>query len=121
MRPVERLAVYKVQQQAVKLLEPLIERLERHAPATADQIDRALDSMSFNTAEGASEHKPREKARFYRIARRSGNEVLEGLCARAAKRHLTPEEIDPPYSLLNRACAMLVNLAKKFEEPNDSP
>ena len=40
----------------------------------ADQLRRASTSISFNIAEGAGEYAPADKARFYRIARRSATE-----------------------------------------------
>ena len=39
-----------------------------------DQLRRASTSIALNLAEGAGEFAPREKARFYRIARRSAVE-----------------------------------------------
>ena len=39
-----------------------------------DQLDRASTSIPLNIAEGAGEFSPSEKARFYRMARRSATE-----------------------------------------------
>ncbi len=44
-----------------------------------DQIDRAAGSVVANIAEGAAEFAPKEKARFYRMARRSAIEVAAWL------------------------------------------
>jgi four helix bundle protein len=41
----------------------------------ADQLLRACTSIVLNLAEGVAEFAPREKARFYRIARRSAAEA----------------------------------------------
>jgi four helix bundle protein len=49
-------------------------RLPPGRAALADQLDRAAVSIPLNIAEGAGEFARREKARFYRIARRSATE-----------------------------------------------
>ena len=44
--------------------------------AVRDQLDRASLSVVLNTAEGAGRFAPRDKARFYSIARGSANETV---------------------------------------------
>jgi len=41
-----------------------------------EQLQRAADSVVLNIAEGAGEFSSKEKARFYRIARRSAVECV---------------------------------------------
>ena len=83
----------------------------------ADQLDRASASIVLNIAEGAGEFARREKARFYRIARRSATEcaavldiagerdidIEEGLKRRAKKQ-------------LGKLVAMLVGMSKWAED-----
>ncbi len=46
-----------------------------------DQLIRAAISIAMNIGEGAGEYAPREKARFYRMARRSASEAISGFDA----------------------------------------
>ncbi len=70
----ERLEVYRA---ALAFLQ-IVESLREGAPAIrrhlSDQLDRASTSVVLNIAEGAGEFSPPEKARFYRMARRSATE-----------------------------------------------
>jgi four helix bundle protein len=81
----------------------------------ADQLRRAATSIALNIAEGAGEFAAREKARFYRMARRSATEcgaVLD-VCARlglggAAQRLATGK------ALVHRIVSMLTVLVKRL-------
>ena len=70
----ERLDVYAVAIDFVVLANEVVERLPRGRGYLADQLQRAATSIPRNIAEGAGEYSGAEKARFYRIARRSGTE-----------------------------------------------
>jgi four helix bundle protein len=84
----ERLEVYR----AALVFLQIVESLQDQAPTIrkhlADQLDRASTSIVLNIAEGAGEFSPPEKARFYRMARRSATECaavldilrIRGLC-----------------------------------------
>ena len=73
---------------------------------------RASSSIALNIAEGAGEFSPKEKARFYRMARRSATEcaAILDVCRRLAllgeDAHLASRE------LLLRIVSMLVSLIK---------
>ena len=60
------------------------ERLPRGRAFLSDQLHRAAVSIPLNIAEGAGEFSQGEKARFYRIARRSATEcaAILDVCGR---------------------------------------
>ena|SRR5689334_15164854 len=70
----EKLDVYVAAIDFVVVANAVVGRLPRGNAYLADQLLRAATSISFNIAEGAGESAEHEKARFYRIARRSATE-----------------------------------------------
>jgi four helix bundle protein len=70
----ERLDVYQLARQFVREASSLLRHLPAGRADLADQLRRASLSLPLNIAEGAGEFAPREKARFYRIAKRSATE-----------------------------------------------
>jgi four helix bundle protein len=81
----------------------------------ADQLERAAVSIALNIAEGAGEFAAREKARFYRIARRSATEAAVILDVVNRLGLATPAEVGASKATLLEIVAMLVSLAKKTE------
>jgi len=83
----ERLEVYQL---ALEFQSLVIAARFRGQPALRDQLERASMSIILNIAEGAGRRLPRDKARFYGIARGSAME-----CAAAFDivrlRRLVPE------------------------------
>ena len=70
----QRLRVYESAAGFVKLAHQLVNGLPSGNAALSDQLRRASISVCLNIAEGAGEYRSKEKARFYRIARRSATE-----------------------------------------------
>ncbi|HEY1547286.1 MAG TPA: four helix bundle protein [Kofleriaceae bacterium] len=70
----ERLDVYRVTIEFLVASDAVAQQLPRGRAYLADQLRRAGSSISFNIAEGAGEFAPNDKARFYRMARRSATE-----------------------------------------------
>ena len=70
----ERLDVYKAAIEFLVLADVIAATLPRGRGYLADQLRRGASSISFNIAEGAGEFASDEKARFYRMARRSATE-----------------------------------------------
>lgn len=70
----ERLEVYRFAIQFVVMADGIVENLPRGRAYLADQLRRAGASIPLNIAEGAGEYAPTEKARFYRMAKRSATE-----------------------------------------------
>ena len=70
----ERLDLYQAAIQLLAQADTIAGNLPRGRAYLADQLRRAASSISFNIAEGAGEFAAADKARFYRIARRSATE-----------------------------------------------
>lgn len=70
----EKLTVYQVAIEFVILADEVIEHLPRGRAYLSDQLQRAALSIPLNIAEGAGEYAIDEKARFYRMAKRSATE-----------------------------------------------
>ena len=69
----ERLDVYQTAVEWVSLVQDVADALPRGRSNLADQLQRAASSITLNIAEGAGEFSGAEKARFYRIAKRSAS------------------------------------------------
>lgn len=108
----ERLDVY---QRAVELLD-LVDRIVQQMPAgrahLKDQLDRAATSIVLNIAEGAGEFSPRDKRRFYRIARRSANESAAVLQVVARRKQAPEPQLREALTLLHRIISMLVRMSQ---------
>ena len=70
----EKLDVYQAAIELVILIDVIVEHLPRGRAYLADQFQRAGTSVPLNIAEGSGEYSPAEKARLYRMARRSATE-----------------------------------------------
>jgi four helix bundle protein len=81
-----------------------------------DQLQRAAPSIPLNIAEGAGEFSGNEKARFYRMAKRSATEcaAIIHVCRRLGlvedSRYVAGRE------LLLRVVAMLVQMVRRLGE-----
>lgn len=67
----ERLDVYRVSIDFVVCANDFVEGLPRGRAYLANQLQRAATSVPLNIAEGTGEFSGAEKARFYRMAKRS--------------------------------------------------
>src|SRR6516165_6107536 len=70
----ERWDVYRASLEMIIVIKNVVEELPRGKAYLADQLQRAGTSVPLNIAEGAGEHSGCEKARFYRMAKRSATE-----------------------------------------------
>jgi four helix bundle protein len=70
----ERLDVYQRSVQFLAQAEVIASTLGKGRAYIADQLHRAALSITLNIAEGAGEFAAADKARFYRMARRSATE-----------------------------------------------
>ncbi len=109
----EKLTVYQTAIEFVTLADEIIEHLPRGRAYLSDQLQRAALSIPLNIAEGAGEYAIDEKARFYRMAKRSATECASILdvCQRLElveeKRYMNGRE------LLLGIVSMLIKMAQK--------
>ena len=106
----EGLDVYKTAIQFLSIADQIIDALPRGRSHLADQLARAATSIVLNIAEGAREFAAAEKARFYRIARRSATECAAILDVCAALRIADHAPLAASRDLLLRVVAMLTKM-----------
>lgn len=108
----ERLDVYTAAVDFVALAHGILSNLPTGNGDLADQLRRAATSVVLNIAEGAGEFSKAEKARFYRIARRSGTECAAVLDIALRLELATRAQCEPARELLFRIVSMLTNLVR---------
>jgi four helix bundle protein len=108
----ERWDVYHVALDFIVIVKEIVERLPRGNAHLGDQLYRAGTSVPLNIAEGAGEHSPSEKARFYRMAKRSATECASILDV--CQRLVLIEECQylEGRGLLLRLVAMLTKMSR---------
>ena len=109
----ERLDVYRAAIELFVVADAVAATLPRGRGYLADQLRRAASSISVNIAEGAGEFASDEKARFYRIARRSATESAAILDACRALSLTTDSSSEAGRAVLLRIVAMLTAIVKK--------
>jgi four helix bundle protein len=109
----EKLDVYQCAIDYVVLADDIVQRLPRGRAYLGEQLQRASTSIPLNIAEGAGEFSPKEKARFYRIAKRSATEcaAIMDVCRRLNL--IEPSRFDDGRELLLRIVAMLTKLVRR--------
>jgi len=111
----EKMDVYRRALDFIRTASSIRDTLLGGRAALADQLDRAAVSIALNVAEGAGEFARREKARFYRIARRSATECAAILDV-ALELHLAEKEcVASGKNQLQEIVGNLIGLGKKME------
>lgn len=111
----DRLEVYGVAVAFLALANRITERRQRGRGYLRDQLNRAALSIVTNTAEGAGEMMPGEKARFYRMACRSATECASILDAYSVLGACDPAMREEGRRVLHRIVSMLTVLAKRHQ------
>ena len=106
----ERLEVYRTSLRFLVLSNDVVQQLPRGRGYLADQLQRAATSVLLNIAEGAGEFASKEKARFYRMARRSATESAAVLDACKHLELVTQERYSSGRDLLLQVVSMLVRM-----------
>ena len=106
-----RLDVYRRALDVVRLSDVVALRLRADAKR---QLRTSTTSIVANIAEGAGEFSPREKVRFYRMARRSAIEAAAWLDIAAIRVGEAPE-IEQARAVLHEVVSMLVRLVQAIE------
>lgn len=109
----EKLTVYQVAIEFVILADEVIEHLPRGRAYLSDQLQRAALSISLNIAEGAGEYAVDEKARFYRMAKRSATECAGVLDVCQRLRLIEENRYVKGRELLIGIVSMLIKIVQK--------
>jgi four helix bundle protein len=111
----ERLDAYKASIEFVILIDEVVMRFPKGRAYLADQLQRAGTSISLNIAEGAGEFSNNEKAKFYRMAKRSATECA-GIFDVGRRLQLIGEsDYFKARELLVRLVSMLIKMAQLKE------
>ena len=110
----DRLQVYQNALSFLAIADDIIESLPRGRAYLADQLHRAALSVVANTAEGSGEFAPRDKARFYRMALRSGTESAALLDACRILTAFDVETIDRARMQLYAVVRMLGRMSQNL-------
>jgi four helix bundle protein len=108
----EKLDVYREAIAFVGWLSAILEPTVRIGEVK-DPLDRAATSIPLNIAEGNGKYTPKDRCRFFDIARGSALECAAGLDILVAKAKLTPDQIRPGKERLQRIVRMLMGLIKR--------
>jgi four helix bundle protein len=111
----ERLDVYQL---AIEFIATAAELVAEYPPGTAhlrDQLGRASTSIALNIAEGAGEFSKPEKARFYRMARRSATECAAVLDVLKALKVAEEKRVAAGRAMLVRVVSMLTRMVQGLE------
>ena len=108
----ERLDVYTVAVDFLALAHGITSSFSSGHGDLVDQLRRAATSIVLNIAEGAGEFSKPEKARFYRMARRSATECAAVLDVAARLELATHSRCEPARELLIRFVSILINMAR---------
>ena len=109
----ERLIVYRLAKKVLTRLLPFLKKTGRKAGGTADHLDRALDSIVLNIAEGAGKERgSKDRARFYRIALGSAKEAGAALDLLTLRGLIDREIAADARGLLLEIVAILHSMSK---------
>jgi len=108
----EKWDVYQASLELVILISDVVEQLPRGKAYLADQLQRAGTSVPLNIAEGAGEDSLSEKARFYRMAKRSATECASILDVCQRLKLLDELRYVDGRKLLLRIVAMLTKMGR---------
>ena len=111
----ERLDVYRAATEFLVLADDVSHVLPRGRAYLADQLRRAATSIPLNIAEGAGEFSSDDKARFYRIARRSATECAAILDGCRLLRLVDQDPLVRGRVLLLRIVAMLTAMVLRLK------
>ena len=110
----EKLEVYQRAIDFVALADKIVTELPKGRAYLADQLQRAATSVPLNIAEGAGEYSRNDKARFYRMAKRSATECAAILDVCRRLELVESQYLDTGRDLLLRLVSMLVSLARRL-------
>ena len=110
----EKLDVYRKSVEFLAGAEAIACALPKGRAYLAEQLRRAALSITLNVAEGAGEFAAADKARFYRMARRSATESGAILDSCRILSLVDPNDISAARAVLLRIVAMLTAMVLKL-------
>ncbi len=110
----EKMDAYNLTIDFVALADEVVNDLPRGRAYLADQLRRACTSIALNIAEGAGEFAGDEKARFYRMAKRSATECAAVLDVCRRLELASSKQLDAGRDLLLRIVSMLIPLIRRM-------
>jgi four helix bundle protein len=110
----QRFPVYKTAKAFAALAERITQDLPKGRGYLTDQLQRASVSVVLNIAEGAGEYRKKEKARFYRMALRSGTECAAILDVCECLGLVGVDDAENGKEMLLRVVGMLGALVRKM-------
>ena len=111
----QKLDVYRHALALLKACDEIIKQLPKGRATLKEQLDSAASSVVANIAEGAGEFSGKEKARFYRIARRSAIEIAAWVEIIACRREAPMPLVQRALQELQIVVPMLVRLVQSCE------
>lgn len=108
----EKWDVYRAALEFIIVVKDVVEKLPRGNAYLADQLQRAGSSIPLNIAEGAGEHSLDEKARFYRMAKKSATECASILDVCKQLQLVDENQHVKGRELLLRIVAMLTKMSR---------
>lgn len=109
----EKLDAYHIAIEFVMFSDAFIKHLPRGRGYLSDQLQRAALSIPLNVAEGAGEYAIDEKARFYRMAKRSATECAGILDVCRKLQLLDEQRYIKGRELLVRIVSILTKMAQR--------
>ena len=116
----EKMEVYRLSLTAIDRCIDITAQMPRGNSNLADQLRRAISSVSLNISEGSGEFKPREKARFYRIALRSVSESCSIVQIGYRLKIVDQERYESTYQILTLIAKMLTKLVASMDQRSAS-
>ncbi|MHC4597876.1 MAG: four helix bundle protein [Planctomycetota bacterium] len=108
----ENLLVYQLARKVLAMLSKWTARPPRKAASVTDHLDRALDSILLNIAEGTGKDRgSRDRARFYKTALGSAKEAAAALDILTLRSFIRREKAEEARILLRRIVGMLHNMS----------
>lgn len=111
----DRLDVYLAAIDMVATTQAVVAAFPTGNGDLADQFKRATTSIALNIAEGTGEYSRADKARFYRMAKRSATECAAILDVARKLEIISHEHFDTGRGVLFRIVSMLIKMVQGLE------
>jgi four helix bundle protein len=112
----DRLDVYTAAVDMVALTQTVVAAFPPGNGDLADQLRRATTSIALNIAEGAGEYSRADKARFYRMAKRSATECAAILDVARKLEIISRDRFDNGRGVLFRIVSMLIKMVQGLDK-----